>query len=67
VTQKAFGERPLSVIKLSANMEMDNSAVKYKSESESKSESEVEIDGINTLENRMQKEYSSLLGGRVLY
>jgi hypothetical protein len=48
-------------------MEMDNSAVKYKSESESKSESEVEIDGINTLENRMQKEYSSLSEGRVLY
>jgi hypothetical protein len=66
-TQKAFRERPLSVIKLTANLEMEDSAVKYKSESESKSESKAELDSIDALESRMQKEYSLLSGGKVLY
>uniref|UniRef100_UPI001FAACFEA hypothetical protein n=1 Tax=Vibrio cincinnatiensis TaxID=675 RepID=UPI001FAACFEA len=39
-TQKAFGERPPSVIEPSADLEMDDSAVEYESESESESESE---------------------------
>ncbi|KAF4207305.1 hypothetical protein CNMCM8927_003579 [Aspergillus lentulus] len=66
-TQEAFGERPPSVIEPSADLEMDDSAVEYESESESESEIEAEMDGIDALENRMRKEYSSLLGGRVLY
>ncbi|KAF4182500.1 hypothetical protein CNMCM8694_006756 [Aspergillus lentulus] len=66
-TQKAFGERPPDVIEPSADLEMEDSAVEYESESESESESETEMDGIDALENRMRKEYSSLSGGRVLY
>ncbi|GFF60861.1 hypothetical protein IFM51744_10511 [Aspergillus udagawae] len=50
-TQKAFRERPLSVIELTANLEMEDSAVKYESESESESKSEAELDGIDALES----------------
>jgi hypothetical protein len=55
------------VIKPSTNVEMDDSAIEYKSESKSKSKSKAEMDSIDVLENRMWKEYSLLLGGRVLY
>jgi hypothetical protein len=65
-TQKQFGERPPGVIEPSPDLEMD-SATDYESESESESESEAELDGIDALENRMRKLYSSLSGGKVLY
>ncbi|RHZ48748.1 uncharacterized protein CDV56_103023 [Aspergillus thermomutatus] len=65
-TQTMFGERPPSVIEPSPDLEMD-SAVEYESESESESESEAGIDGIDALEKRMRKEYSSLSRGKVLY
>ncbi|KAH2761569.1 hypothetical protein KXW10_000391 [Aspergillus fumigatus] len=66
-TQKAFGERPPNVLEPSADLEMDDSAVEYDSQSDSDSDREEEMDGIDALENRMRKEYSSLSGGRVLY
>jgi hypothetical protein len=66
-TQKQFGERPPSVIEPSPDLEMDDSATDYESESESESESEAELDGIDALENRMRKLYSSLSGGKVFY
>jgi hypothetical protein len=62
-TQKQFGERPPSVIEPSPDLEMDDSATDYESESES----EAELDGIDALENRMRKLYSSLSGGKVFY
>lgn len=65
-TEKMFGERPPDVIEPDPDLEMD-SAVEYESESESERESEAGIDGIDALEKRMRKEYSSLSGGKVLY
>ena len=64
-TQRLFGERP-------ENMEEPpdtdaDSAAEYSAESESEVSDSNEPDGIDGLESRMRKEYSSLLRGKVLY
>lgn len=64
-TQRLFGERP-------ENMEEPpdtdaDSAAEYSAESESEVSDSDEPDGIDGLESRMRKKYSSLSRGKVLY
>jgi hypothetical protein len=61
--ERMFGEKPSGVEELPDDAD---SAASYSDESESE-ESDLELDGIDGLEARMRKEYSSLSRGKVLY
>lgn len=64
-TEELFGERP-DHLKKPSDLDTD-SAAEYSDESESDESDSDEPDGIDGLESRMQKEYSSLSRGKVLY
>lgn len=65
-TIRIFGEQPNHMEKSHPTEEVD-SAVEYSEESESESEESSEEYGINTLESKMRKEYTTLSHGKALY
>ncbi|KAL2801760.1 hypothetical protein BJX63DRAFT_416658 [Aspergillus granulosus] len=66
VAERLFGERPPGITEAPYEDDDNASAVSYISSSEEESEID-ETEGIDALEARMRKEYSSLSRGKVLY